>query len=171
MAEQAPDAEHRLVIASPIDRLEIVQRGRWITEIRLDAQVRAGDVDRTGSPLLTKARTQLAEYFAGRRRRFDLPLRPAGTAFQRRVWDALLEIPWGETTTYGAIATRLGLPVGAARAVGAANGANPIPVVIPCHRVIGADGTLTGYAGGLRRKATLLTLEGAAAEQPQEVLF
>lgn len=124
-----------------------------------------------GSPVLREAHRQLGEYFAGRLRAFDLPLRPAGTDFQRRVWDVLATIPWGTTTTYGWIADRLGLPPGASRAVGAANGANPIPVVLPCHRVVGADGTLTGYAGGLERKAALLRLEGVPTEADQAALF
>jgi methylated-DNA-[protein]-cysteine S-methyltransferase len=106
------------------------------------------------------ARRQLEEYFAGRRRDFDVRLRPAGTEFQQQVWLALLEIPFGETTSYGAIAQKLGPDV-SPRAVGAANGANPIPVIIPCHRVIGADGSLTGYGGGLHIKAALLRLENA----------
>ncbi len=114
---------------------------------------------------------QLADYFAGERQEFDLRLAPRGTDFHRRVWAELQLIPWGETITYGQLAVRLGLPVSAARAVGSANGANPIPVVIPCHRVIGADGTLTGYAGGLPRKAALLGLEGIAHELDQLPLF
>ncbi len=103
---------------------------------------------------------QLDEYFAGSRTMFDLPLAPAGTPFQRRVWDELTRIPWGATVTYGELAARAGHP-GAARAVGAAVGRNPISIVVPCHRVVGADGTLTGYAGGVERKATLLALEGS----------
>ena len=105
---------------------------------------------------------QLDEYFEGSRTTFDLPLAPAGTAFQRRVWDELARIPRGSTVTYGELAARVGHP-GAARAVGAAVGRNPISIVVPCHRVIGADGTLTGYAGGVGRKAFLLALEGARA--------
>lgn len=101
---------------------------------------------------------QLDEYFAGSRATFDLPLAPAGTPFQRRVWEALTRIPWGTTVTYGELAVRAGHR-GAARAVGAAVGRNPISIVVPCHRVVGADGTLTGYAGGIDRKATLLALE------------
>lgn len=104
---------------------------------------------------------QLREYFAGERDRFDLPLAPRGTAFQLRVWEALREIPYGETATYGEIAATIGKP-SASRAVGAANGRNPIGVVVPCHRIIGADGTLTGYGGGLDRKAWLLNLEASA---------
>jgi methylated-DNA-[protein]-cysteine S-methyltransferase len=108
---------------------------------------------------------QLDEYFAGSRHSFDLPLAPAGTAFQSRVWDALARVPWGTTVTYGELAVRAGRP-GEARAVGAAVGRNPISIVVPCHRVVGADGTLTGYAGGVDRKAFLLALEGAAAIGP-----
>lgn len=101
---------------------------------------------------------QLDEYFAGARRSFDVPVVPHGNPFERSVWRALLEIPYGETTTYGAVAREIGHP-DAARAVGLANGRNPIAVIIPCHRVIGADGTLTGYGGGLERKRLLLDLE------------
>jgi methylated-DNA-[protein]-cysteine S-methyltransferase len=103
-------------------------------------------------------REQLDEYFAGRRRRFDLPLAPAGTPFQRQVWEALAAIPYGETRTYGEVARSLGRP-DASRAVGAANGANPLPIVIPCHRVVGSDGSLTGFGGGLETKSALLELE------------
>lgn len=112
--------------------------------------------------VLDAAELQLAEYFAGTRETFDLPLDPRGSDFQRRVWAALREIPYGTTTTYGEIARRLGLPTGASRAVGLANGQNPIAVVVPCHRVIGADGGLTGFGGGIARKETLLTLEGTS---------
>ena len=108
---------------------------------------------------------QLDEYLAGSRRSFDLPLAPAGTTFQSRVWDALARVKWGTTVTYGELAVRAGRP-GAARAVGAAVGRNPISIVVPCHRVVGAHGTLTGYAGGVDRKAFLLALEGAAAIGP-----
>ncbi len=124
-----------------------------------------------GRPSSPRRTGSSSEYFAGTRREFDLPLRPVGTEFQRRVWDVLATVPWGTTTTYGAIAARLDLPPGASRAVGAANGANPLPVVLPCHRVIGSDGTLTGYAGGLERKALLLRLEGVATEADQDSLF
>ena len=103
---------------------------------------------------------QLEAYFAGRRRAFDLPLAPAGTPFQLEVWQALRGIPYGETISYGELARRIGNPR-AARAVGLANGANPLPIVVPCHRVIGADGTLTGFGGGLPTKQALLALEGA----------
>lgn len=106
-------------------------------------------------------RRQLDEYFAGRRRRFDASLAPRGTTFQQAVWQALCEIPYGETESYADVAARIGRPK-AVRAVGAANGANPIAILIPCHRVVGRDGSLTGYAGGLDQKGTLLRLEGWA---------
>ena len=114
-------------------------------------------------PMLVRAVQQLSEYFAGERTAFDLPLDlHGGTAFQQSVWHALLRIPRGTTTSYGAISSRIGKPA-AVRAVGAAVGRNPISVIVPCHRVMGADGSLTGYAGGLERKAALLQLEGARA--------
>ena len=110
--------------------------------------------------MLRRARSQLDEYFAGKRRAFDLPLSPAGTEFQRSVWTALATIPYGETISYAQLASRVGRPT-AMRAVGAANGRNPLPIVLPCHRVIGADGSLTGFGGGLPTKQYLLKLEGA----------
>ena len=108
---------------------------------------------------------QLDAYFAGRLRRFELPLAPEGTPFQREVWSALTTIPYGETVSYGELARRVGRPA-ASRAVGAANGRNPIPIIIPCHRVIGADGTLTGFGGGLPIKRRLLQLEAGHEELP-----
>jgi methylated-DNA-[protein]-cysteine S-methyltransferase len=108
----------------------------------------------------TDARAQLAEYFAGARQKFDLSLEPAGTAFQKLAWRALTEIPYGTTGTYGEQAARIGRP-GAARAVGAANGRNPIPIIVPCHRLVGHDGALTGFGGGLERKRYLLEHEAA----------
>lgn len=107
---------------------------------------------------LDEPKRQLEEYFAGNRREFDLRLAPQGTAFQKKVWKALLEIPYGATWSYGALARRIGKPQ-AARAVGAANGRNPISIIVPCHRVIGSSGTLTGYGGGLEVKRALLNLE------------
>ena len=112
-------------------------------------------------PLLVEAAHQLRSYFALRLREFDLPLEIAGTAFQLRVWNLLRQIPYGETRSYGDLARSLGTPK-AVRAVGAANGANPLPIVVPCHRVIGADGSLTGYGGGLPLKKRLLELERTA---------
>lgn len=115
-------------------------------------------------PVLAEAVGQLAAYLAGDRRVFDLPLRLRGSVFQRRVWEGLRAVPYGTTTTYGALATALGLdPRTTARAVGAANGANHLPIVLPCHRVVGADGTLTGFSGGLERKRELLALEARVA--------
>ncbi len=110
-------------------------------------------------PVLTQARAELEQYFAGRRTSFDVALNPTGTAFQQSVWRALLRVPFGRTSTYGAIATAIERP-SAVRAVGAAIGANPISIIVPCHRIIGRDGSLTGYAGGLERKSKLLALEG-----------
>lgn len=124
---------------------------------------------RGASTLTDSAARQLQEYFAGGRRAFDLPLAPPGTEFQHRVWDALCRIPYGETRSYREQAEALG-NLKAIRAVARANGANPIAVVVPCHRVIGSDGSLTGYAGGLDRKARLLTLEGARFVQQAELL-
>src|SRR5690606_5293082 len=120
-----------------------------------------GWAEQPGHPMLRQAREQLADYFDGRRASFELPLDlRLGTAFQQSVWQALLRIPRGETTSYGELSRRVGRPL-AARAVGAAVGRNPMSVVVPCHRVLGAGGALTGYAGGLERKTALLRLEGA----------
>ena len=120
-----------------------------------------GDRD-DAHPLLSEAVRQLRDYFAGDLKEFDLPMDPQGSAFQRSVWDQLLKIGYGTTASYGEIARRLGMTAAASRAVGLANGRNPIPIVIPCHRVVGADGTLTGYAGGIARKQALLDLEQGA---------
>ena len=117
----------------------------------------------SSEPPFPEAEAQLRAYFAGELERFELPLAPRGTAFQRSVWDALAEIPYGSTTTYSELAVRIGRP-SACRAVGAANGRNPLPVIVPCHRVVGAAGGLTGYGGGLGRKQLLLALEGTERE-------
>lgn len=114
----------------------------------------------SNNPILLSASDQLTAYFTGHRRKFDLPLDPDGTGFQRRVWSALQQIPYGSTVTYRQLSERLGDPQ-ALRAVGKANGSNPIPVIIPCHRVIGADNRLVGYSGGIERKKWLLKHEGA----------
>lgn len=141
-------------IKTPIGPLTLQADEAAVTAIRFGA---GGAQD--ASPLLDAAEAQLREYFAGARRTFDLPLAPHGTAFQQRVWTALRAIPYGETRTYGELAAAIGSP-NASRAVGMANHRNPISIVIPCHRVIGANGTLTGYAGGLEIKQKLLALEG-----------
>lgn len=122
----------------------------------------AGEPATRGGSASDAAVQQLDEYFAGKRAEFDLPLAPKGTEFQLKVWMALRSIPPGETTSYGAMAEMIGKPT-ASRAVGAANGKNPISIVVPCHRVIGANGTLTGYGGGLKRKAWLLNHETSEA--------
>ena len=121
--------------------------------------VRPEWVEDPGAPVLVECRRQLEEYFAGKRTGFDLPLAPQGTAFQQRVWEEISRVRFGETISYGELAKRAGAP-GQARAAGAATGRNPVGVVIPCHRIVGSDGSLTGYAGGLERKRELLELEG-----------
>ena len=148
------------IVTSPVDDLLVCTDGSAITGIEFEPHRPVIGERDDRHPLLVAARTQLEEYFAGDRREFDLPLRPAGTPFQQRVWTALCTVPFGHTVTYGEIARRVGVdPRTTSRAVGKANGSNPIPVVIPCHRVIGASGTLTGFGGGLGRKQVLLTLE------------
>ncbi len=114
-------------------------------------------------PLLQRAALQLESYLAGERRTFSLPLAPEGTAFMKRIWKSVCEIPYGKTATYKEVAAKIGIP-GAARAVGSANGQNPIPLLIPCHRVIGSNGSLTGYRGGLELKRKLLALEKQTVE-------
>lgn len=110
------------------------------------------------APPLRECAAQLSEYFAGRRRVFDLPLAPEGTAFRQRIWREIARVPFGETISYAALAARAGAP-GAARAAGAATGRNPLAIVVPCHRIVGSSGEITGYAGGVERKARLLALE------------
>ncbi|MBD8605792.1 methylated-DNA--[protein]-cysteine S-methyltransferase [Aeromicrobium sp. CFBP 8757] len=144
-------------IDSPIGGLRIHTSAGLVTAIGFGADAPRGE--QAPDALLDRAEQQLGEYFAGERTRFDLPLASDGTEFQKKVWSELLRIPYGETASYGEIARRLGYEPGISRAVGAANGANPLPIVVPCHRVIGADGSLTGYAGGVERKRTLLDLE------------
>lgn len=121
--------------------------------------VRENGTQDDAEPVIATTRTQLGEYFTGTRTTFDVPLRPAGTGFQLSVWEKLRLIGYGRTVSYGEIAGLLGLVPGASRAVGLANGANPISIIVPCHRVIGANGSLTGYGGGLERKRYLLDLE------------
>jgi methylated-DNA-[protein]-cysteine S-methyltransferase len=147
---------------SPVGVVRVVSDGQAVTSIMFDPTEPARGERDDEHPVLALARTQLAAYFAGDLKEFDLPLAATGTPFQERVWQALREIGYGQTATYGEIARRLGLPPGASRAVGAANGRNPIAIVVPCHRVIGSKGKLVGYAGGLDRKEKLLSLESAA---------
>jgi methylated-DNA-[protein]-cysteine S-methyltransferase len=149
-------------LESPIGTLLIAGDEQAIQRIEFpkDGTARraeAGWVE-SGRGAVGEAIRQLREYFAGRRSEFDLPLAPSGTPFQRSVWGRLQEIPYGETISYGELARRVGNPK-ASRAVGAANGSNPIPIVIPCHRVIGSNGKLTGFGGGLPTKEALLALE------------
>jgi methylated-DNA-[protein]-cysteine S-methyltransferase len=148
-------------IESPIGELLLVGdgetlRGLYMQDGRKPKTIATG-WEESSAPF-ADVRTQLEEYFAGERTTFDVQLAAEGARFEREVWHALEEIPYGETVSYGEIARRVGQPT-AARAVGTANGRNPIAVIVPCHRVIGADGTLTGYGGGLERKRLLLELE------------
>ncbi len=152
------------VMPSPIGDLRIVGHGDAIVAIEFSPFRGHADGTPIGDrvdddPLLRRAVEQLAAYFARELREFDLPLAPRGSDFQQRVWQQLRGVGYGETASYGQIAHRLGMTNAASRAVGLANGRNPIPIVIPCHRIIGADGSLTGYAGGLERKQLLLGLE------------
>ena len=148
-------------IDSPIGTLLLVGDGRSLHRVDMQQGRRPTRIDpswRREPEALAEVATQLGEYFAGGRRAFDLELSMNGNPFERRVWEELVEIPYGETASYGAIAQRIGAP-SAARAVGLANGRNPIALIVPCHRVIGANGSLTGYGGGLERKRFLLDLE------------
>ena len=151
------------VIDSPIGELRLVEHHGSLTAIEFspfrdpDGRVRGARDD--AHPLLVETARQLTAYFAKELTEFDLPLAPIGSEFQQRVWKELAQIGYGETASYGEVAHRIGKSNAASRAVGLANGSNPIPIVIPCHRVIGANGTLTGYAGGLERKQLLLGLE------------
>ena len=147
-------------IDTPIGELTLIARDGALAGLRFPGYDRAGGTISTEGtePVLEAAAAQLREYFAGERTAFDLPLALDGTPFQQEVWRALADIPYGETVSYGEQAKRLGRP-DAVRAVGAANGRNPIAIVLPCHRVIGADGSLTGFGGGLETKRRLLDLE------------
>jgi methylated-DNA-[protein]-cysteine S-methyltransferase len=152
------------VIDSPIGMLKLVANENRLAailwEVEKDGRVRLGPMTEDPTrPILVKAARQLREYFSGQRKHFDLDLDFSGTDFQKKVWEALLGIPFGETRTYAELAEQLG-NAKAARAVGAANGKNPIAIVTPCHRVIGKQGELTGFAGGLNAKQTLLSIEG-----------
>jgi methylated-DNA-[protein]-cysteine S-methyltransferase len=148
-------------VASPIGELLLTSDGKSVTGLFMKSQKHEAKRTREwkrDDAALNQLRAQLEAYFAGELRAFELPLAPEGTPFQQRVWRALCDIPYGETISYGELARRIGQP-GAARAVGLANGQNPIAIVVPCHRVIGANGSLTGYGGGLERKRWLLALE------------
>ena len=152
-------------VDSPLGELTLVAHDGAITGVYFAEHTRRPDPTTFGDRddrAFETAIAQLDEYFRGERTDFDLPLAPGGSAFQQRVWALLRRIPYGQTRSYGQLAAELGNP-GLAREVGAANGRNPISVIVPCHRVVGADGRLVGYAGGLARKRFLLDLEGAAA--------
>ncbi|MGE3142607.1 MAG: methylated-DNA--[protein]-cysteine S-methyltransferase [Hyphomonadaceae bacterium] len=149
---------------SPLGALTLVSNGAGLSGLYFEDHKIGGPpagASVRGEGVLDEARRQLDAYFAGRRARFDLPLALAGTPFQTRVWAALRRIPFGRTSVYGALASDIGNPA-AARAVGAAVGRNPVSIIVPCHRVIGAQGALTGFAGGLKRKAWLLEHEQLA---------
>lgn len=153
---------------SPVGVLSLVSDGAALIGLyfvehrhapaRHDRGDQVHDDDLIDHPIFTRARDQLTEYFAGQRQDFDVALRPQGTAFQHRVWAALTTIEFGQTASYGQIATAIDVPK-ASRAVGAANGRNPISIIVPCHRVIGSNGSLTGYGGGAARKQALLDME------------
>ena len=159
--------KHWTTMRSPIGRLLLVEENGVLLEVRFSDGPKPvqppQDAQENKAPFAETIR-QLEDYFAGRRRDFDLPLSPQGTAFQKKVWNALLNVKYGRTASYADIARSIGNP-GGVRAVGLANGRNPIPVIIPCHRVIGSNGTLTGYGGGLDIKRKLLDLEGATYKE------
>jgi methylated-DNA-[protein]-cysteine S-methyltransferase len=145
-------------LETPVGRLTVVAGDRGLRAVVFSGEAPPNGAVEGDHPLLAAVETQLAEYFAGGRTGFEVPLDLVGTDFQRRAWLALAAIPYGTTVSYGEQARRLGRP-GAARAVGAANGRNPVSIVLPCHRVVGADGGLTGYGGGLDAKRALLEHE------------
>ncbi|MFQ5653443.1 MAG: methylated-DNA--[protein]-cysteine S-methyltransferase [Planctomycetota bacterium] len=156
---------HYRITHTPFGEVFIAGDSRALTRVHFQQELDEIEPEEEwteGGGITGEAERQLQEYFSGDRRSFDLPLAPSGTAFQRRVWAALRKVPYGETVGYGELAGRIGRPA-AARAVGAANGRNPIPVIIPCHRVIGKDGTLVGFGGGLKLKRQLLDLESGNA--------
>ena len=147
-----------VVHSSPVGPLTLVSDGECLVGLHFEGWDPSADALHKSDTVTATTARQLEAYFAGRLRTFDLPLAPAGTPFQQCVWSALREIPFGETRSYGQLAKAIGKP-SAMRAVGAANGRNPIAIVVPCHRVIGADGSLTGFGGGIERKKFLLSLE------------
>ncbi|WP_017591639.1 methylated-DNA--[protein]-cysteine S-methyltransferase [Nocardiopsis potens] len=155
-----PTGPAHAVLDSPVGPLTLVAQDGALTRLLMEERPGAPAPDGSAdAAVLAEAARQLREYFDGGRTGFDLPLRPSGTAFQRQVWAELAAVPYGGTVTYGELAERIGRGPSSARAVGSANGANPIALVIPCHRVVGADGGLTGYEWGVDRKRFLLDLE------------
>jgi methylated-DNA-[protein]-cysteine S-methyltransferase len=167
----APGLRSHTVTASPVGPITLVAADGALAALHMDQQRHAPAPEELGEPaagqdgdVLAEAARQLAEYFDGSRTEFDLPLAMDGTSFQRRVWTALRGIPYGQTVSYGQLADRIGQP-SASRAVGLANGRNPIGIIVPCHRVIGADGSLTGYGGGIERKRFLLSHEQRVSGQ------
>ena len=168
--------KHYLSIPSPLGAILLRAEDEALTGLYFNGQkyfpAGAADADAcSGEPprVLSETAQQIAEYFAGERQRFTIRLHMMGSPFQQRVWDALVQIPFGEIESYGRLAQRLGLAAGSARAVGAANGRNPVAIIVPCHRVIASTGQLTGYAGGIHRKAALLALERPAQSLPQQL--
>lgn len=159
------------LLDTPIGHLRLLSTGSHLAAIEFAHQHSDADDDSCiTDPVLEISARQLQEYFAGQRTTFDLPLAPRGTDFQRSVWNALSAIPWGAVRSYADIARAIGRPK-AVRAVGAANGRNPLPIVVPCHRVIGSDGSLTGFAGGLDMKRKLLKLEGSLEDRQAGMEF
>ncbi len=150
-------------VESPVGKLKMVASDKGLVAVLWQndkpSRVRLGELaEGPRHPVLLKAEKELAEYFAGKRKAFSVPLDMRGTGFQKNVWEALLAIPFGETRSYGQLAKQIGKP-SASRAVGAANGKNPLSIIVPCHRVIGSTGKLTGFAGGMQTKAQLLSME------------
>lgn len=165
MSKRFDEPFWRTTIETPIGPLGLTANAEGLAEIWFGGYSRsapAGSGERDAAGVLERAGAQLGEYFAGERMTFDLPLAPSGTEFELGVWELLRRIPAGQTASYGDLARKLGDPT-LARAVGRANGQNPLPIVVPCHRVIGADGSLVGFGGGLERKRWLLEHEGALA--------
>lgn len=151
-------------IDTKIGRIGIIEENGQIIKVAIEQEMKKDELVKKDTQLLRKAAKQLEEYFAGKRRKFDLPLKQEGTEFRQKVWKALQEIPYGETRSYKQVAQMIGNPK-AARAVGMANNKNHIPIIIPCHRVIGSNGKLVGYALGLEIKQELLELEKATKEE------
>jgi methylated-DNA-[protein]-cysteine S-methyltransferase len=147
---------HSRVVETPIGPLRLVATEQALVAIEFDA---SPEPTSPPHPILDQAERELAEYFRGARRTFTVKLAPVGTAFQQRVWEALLRVPYGTVESYAAVARAIGSPA-AVRAVGAANGRNPIPIIVPCHRIVGSNGDLTGYGGGMAKKQWLLGHEG-----------